>query len=146
PPPPGRDADSEATVRIVDGGWRGDYPDDGGRAFFSVLPCPRGLPPMTPTAYNDETGASPQSTASGGERGGRYAPAVAAVAVAFIVGIASRGVPVWTELSDGAAERARAMEGVLRVGLVGLAVALAATLLIHHLVIARRPGAPPLRT
>ena len=101
---------------------------------------------MTPTAYNDETGASPQSTASGGERGGRYAPAVAAVAVAFIVGIASRGVPVWTELSDGAAERARAMEGVLRVGLVGLAVALAATLLIHHLVIARRPGAPPLRT
>lgn len=38
------------------------------------------------------------------------------------------------------------MEGVLRAGMVGLTVALAVTLLVHHLVIARRPGGPPLRT
>ena len=71
-------------------------------------------------------------------------PAAAALAVAVLVAVASRGAPVWAELRDGQAERAQLLDRLVTVGTLGLIAAAAATFLYHFLVVVRRPGAPPL--
>ena len=72
-------------------------------------------------------------------------PVLAVLGIAALVAVASKGAPVWTELGDGMADRTRVLDGIAELGMVGVVVSAAVTLVVHHLMVTRRPGSPPLR-
>lgn len=74
-----------------------------------------------------------------------WLPIAATLGIATLVGSSSRGAPVWTELRDGQADRVQVLDRVAEEGLLGRIIATAIVISIHYLVMARRPGAPPLR-
>jgi hypothetical protein len=73
-----------------------------------------------------------------------WLPILAIVGIALLVALTAPGAPVWTELRDGSADRAQALDRAVEMGVLGLFVVVATALVFRAVVTSRRPGSPPL--
>src|SRR5690606_38067560 len=92
----------------------------------------------------------PPAITAGDDVPGSTAPAFTAVALVLViagaVAVAARGTPVWTELRLGPANRVAIVVGIAVLWGIGLVAAGLIAAVVHRAVVARRAGAPPLRT
>lgn len=98
----------------------------------------------------DRSVSSTSPSAAEGHRPFRAPTAFVTVALVLVlaglVAVASQGTPVWMLLREGRPNRAEILADVAGLWGLGIVAAAAVTVFVHGTIIARQPGAPPLRT